>query len=192
MPYNATVLLSGSSVTLCRTTDQRGVHSATGKACSSGAVQFGWQIDNRSPSRGLGNACRTSRLGPADAPELQGELQDPLRTQNHGSCVHHEHTKPHRHLPGIFLSGWPDLNRRPLDPQFCPGHFPSDTSGDNSLLIVPSTRDFIRTDTTASNHPLPPFSGFSGAMVLTAVLTDALSEAVRARYRRGEIVSRQT
>jgi hypothetical protein len=29
-------------------------------------------------------------------------------------------------------------------------------------------------------------------MVLTAVLTEALSEAVRAHYRSGEIVSRQT
>ena len=65
-----------------------------------------------------------------------------------------------------------NLNRRPLDPQFCPGHFPSDTSGDNSLPTASSTRDFIRTDTTADDHQLPPFSGFSGAMVLTAVLTD--------------------
>jgi hypothetical protein len=92
----------------------------------------------------------------------------------------------------VFLSGWPDLNRRPLDPQFCPGHFPSDTGRDHWLPIVPSTRDFTRTDTTADDHQLPPFSGFSGAMVLTAVLTEALSEAVRAHYRSGEIVSRQT
>ena len=34
---------------------------------------------------------------------------------------------------------------------------------------MPSTRDFTRTDTTADDHQLPPFSGFSGAMVLTAV-----------------------
>jgi hypothetical protein len=59
VPLKATVLLSGSSVTLRRTTDQRGVHSATGKACNTAAVQFGWEMDNRSPSRGLGNACRT-------------------------------------------------------------------------------------------------------------------------------------
>jgi hypothetical protein len=89
-------------------------------------------------------------------------------------------------------NSWPDLNRRPLDPQFCPGHFPSDTGRDHWLPIVPSTRDFTRTDTTADDHQLPPFSGFSGAMVLTAVLTEALSEAVRAHYRSGEIVSRQT
>ncbi len=92
----------------------------------------------------------------------------------------------------LLWSGWPDLNRRPLDPQFCPGHFPSDTGRDHWLPIVPSTRDFTRTDTTADDHQLPPFSGFSGAMVLTAVLTEALSEAVRAHYRSGEIVSRQT
>jgi hypothetical protein len=84
------------------------------------------------------------------------------------------------------------LNPERLDCQFCPGHFPSDTGRDHWLPIVPSTRDFTRTDTTADDHQLPPFSGFSGAMVLTAVLTEALSEAVRAHYRSGEIVSRQT
>ena len=42
VPFNTTVTLNGSSVTLCPTIDQRGVHSAPGKACNSGAVQFGW------------------------------------------------------------------------------------------------------------------------------------------------------
>ncbi len=39
VPLNTTVKLNGRSVTLCPTTDQRGVHSAAGKACNAGAVQ---------------------------------------------------------------------------------------------------------------------------------------------------------
>jgi hypothetical protein len=33
-------------------------------------------------------------------------------------------------------------------------------------------RDFIDVNMTADNRPLPPATGFSDAMVLTAVLTD--------------------
>jgi hypothetical protein len=39
VPLNTTVKLNGRSVTLCPTIDQRGVHSAVGKACNAGAVQ---------------------------------------------------------------------------------------------------------------------------------------------------------
>jgi len=39
VPLNTTVKLSARSVMLCPTTDQRGVHSAGGKACNAGAVQ---------------------------------------------------------------------------------------------------------------------------------------------------------
>jgi hypothetical protein len=39
VPLNTTVKLNGRSVTLCPTIDQRGVHSAAGKACNAGAVQ---------------------------------------------------------------------------------------------------------------------------------------------------------
>jgi hypothetical protein len=39
VPLNTTVKLNGRPVTLCPTIDQRGVHSATGKACNAGAVQ---------------------------------------------------------------------------------------------------------------------------------------------------------
>ena len=39
VPLNTTVKLDGRSVTLCPTTDQRGVHSVAGKACNAGAVQ---------------------------------------------------------------------------------------------------------------------------------------------------------
>ena len=39
VPLNTTVRLNGRSVTLCPATDQRGVHSAAGKACNAGAVQ---------------------------------------------------------------------------------------------------------------------------------------------------------
>jgi hypothetical protein len=41
VPLNTAVTLNGNSVTLCPTTDQRGVPSATGKACDAGAVQSG-------------------------------------------------------------------------------------------------------------------------------------------------------
>jgi hypothetical protein len=39
VPLNTTVKLNGRSLTLCPTVDQRGVHSAAGKACNAGAVQ---------------------------------------------------------------------------------------------------------------------------------------------------------
>ena len=39
VPLNTNVKLNGRSVTLCPTIDQRGVHSAAGKACNAGAVQ---------------------------------------------------------------------------------------------------------------------------------------------------------
>ena len=39
IPLNTNVKLNGRSVTLCPTIDQRGVHSAAGKACNAGAVQ---------------------------------------------------------------------------------------------------------------------------------------------------------
>ena len=39
VPLNSNVKLNGTSVTLCPTIDQRGVHSAAGKACNAGAVQ---------------------------------------------------------------------------------------------------------------------------------------------------------
>ena len=39
VPLNTTVKLNGRPVTLCPTIDQRGVHSAAGKACNAGAVQ---------------------------------------------------------------------------------------------------------------------------------------------------------
>ena len=39
VPLNTTVKLNGRPVTLCPTTDQRGVHSTAGKACNAGAVQ---------------------------------------------------------------------------------------------------------------------------------------------------------
>jgi hypothetical protein len=39
VPPNTTVKLDGRSLTLCPATDQRGVHSAAGKACNAGALQ---------------------------------------------------------------------------------------------------------------------------------------------------------
>jgi hypothetical protein len=39
IPLNTAVTLNGNPVTLCPTTDQRGVPSAAGKACNAGAVQ---------------------------------------------------------------------------------------------------------------------------------------------------------
>jgi hypothetical protein len=39
VPLNTNVKLNGRSVKLCPTIDQRGVHSAAGKACNAGAVQ---------------------------------------------------------------------------------------------------------------------------------------------------------
>jgi hypothetical protein len=39
VPLNSNVKLNGTSVTLCPTIDQRGVHSAAGQACNAGAVQ---------------------------------------------------------------------------------------------------------------------------------------------------------
>ncbi|MGD0945525.1 MAG: choice-of-anchor Q domain-containing protein [Acidimicrobiales bacterium] len=39
VPLSTNVKLNGRSVTLCPTIDQRGVHSAAGKACNAGAVQ---------------------------------------------------------------------------------------------------------------------------------------------------------
>jgi hypothetical protein len=39
IPLNTNVKLNGRSVKLCPTIDQRGVHSAAGKACNAGAVQ---------------------------------------------------------------------------------------------------------------------------------------------------------
>jgi hypothetical protein len=39
VPLNTAVTLNGNAVTLCPTTDQRGVPSAAGKACNAGAVQ---------------------------------------------------------------------------------------------------------------------------------------------------------
>ncbi|MGO9333042.1 MAG: choice-of-anchor Q domain-containing protein [Acidimicrobiales bacterium] len=39
VPLNTTVTLNANPVTLCTTTDQRGVPSAVGKACNAGAVQ---------------------------------------------------------------------------------------------------------------------------------------------------------
>ena len=63
------------------------------------------------------------------------------------------------------MVGLAGFEPRPLDPQFCPGQVPPIRARENSMNPqAPSTRDFTRTDTTASNHPLPPFSGFSGAM----------------------------
>jgi len=41
-------------------------------------------------------------------------------------------TEPFKSLSGMLLSGWPELNRRAPHPQFCPGHFHSDTGRDNS------------------------------------------------------------
>ena len=41
------------------------------------------------------------------------------------------------------------------------GTFPLSPGHDNSLPIVSSTRDFIRTDTSAGNRPSPPFSGLA-------------------------------
>jgi hypothetical protein len=39
IPYETTTLLNGSTVKLCPTTDQRGVHSAAGRPCNAGATQ---------------------------------------------------------------------------------------------------------------------------------------------------------
>ena len=39
-------------------------------------------------------------------------------------------------------------------------------------------RDFIEFYVTADNRPLPPATGFSEAMVLTAVLTDGVWNAL--------------
>ncbi len=39
IPYEATTSLNGTTVKLCPTTDQRGVHSVTGQKCDAGAVQ---------------------------------------------------------------------------------------------------------------------------------------------------------
>jgi hypothetical protein len=39
IPLDTAVTLNGNPVTLCPTTDQRGVPSAAGKACNAGAVQ---------------------------------------------------------------------------------------------------------------------------------------------------------
>jgi hypothetical protein len=39
IPYETTTLLNGSTVKLCPTTDQRGVHSAAGRQCNAGATQ---------------------------------------------------------------------------------------------------------------------------------------------------------
>jgi len=41
VPLSTTVTFNASTITLCPTTDQRGVDSAPGKACNAGAVQFG-------------------------------------------------------------------------------------------------------------------------------------------------------
>jgi hypothetical protein len=73
---------------------------------------------------------------PAASRCIDGASTDHVTTEIHDLRDAPLWPKPLPRLPGSFWSGWPDLNRRPLDPQFCPGHFPSDTNHDDALPIV--------------------------------------------------------